>query len=430
MGIFLLTIDVLCGIVTKVSNHLQFNNMNKIIPVLFVASAITLFGLSKIRDTFPVDFNTEVQQPKKLQQSTEPKQIPLSKSVDYMYKDKNGKPLFYTSYDAKTKKSIKVQYAMVLPLNYNPKTYDKPIVVLGHDGYDKAQKPDWDKEMKGDLNYLVKNMYRLAAPIAQEGSIVIIPAYRGENQSQGKIDVAGGDVMDTIAAIRFVKSQLPNTNQSAITLSGTSRGALTSVMTASVYPVNKVVIGYGVMDIANWNNNEANCGSDKNCITKRDIIYGKYTSWDQILDAKAIKTAKDNNGGKLPNFTRSGINITHYANSKTGIYIGQGLNDKSVKPYNAFKYVTALNKLQIPNALDVFYGKHSVPTDGTHGIYTRDITKYVSDSKGRGATAIDLKAKFVEEATTEALPTALLETPIVELQTQLGVNTLAKVEGK
>jgi dipeptidyl aminopeptidase/acylaminoacyl peptidase len=407
--------------------------MNKIIPVLFVASVITLFGLSKIRDTYPVDFNTEVQQPKKPQLTSNKQEVPLSKTVDYKYKDKNGKSLFYTSYDAKTKKSIKIQYAMVLPQNYNAKTYDKPIVILGHDGYDKAQKPNWDKEMKGDLNYLVKNMYRLATPIAQEGSIVIVPAYRGENQSQGKIDVAGGDVMDTIAAIRFVKSQLPKSNESAIILAGTSRGALTSVMTASVYPVNKVVIGYGVMDIANWNNNEANCGTGKgaqDCMAKRDAVYGKYTTWDQILDSKAIQTAKDNNNGKLPDFTRSGINITHYANPKTGIYIGQGLNDKSVKPYNAFKYVTALNMLQIPYALDVFYGQHSVPTDGTHGIYTRDITKYKSDSKGRGATAIDLKAKFIQEATTTNAPTALLEVQLDELQTLLGNTTLSKAEGK
>jgi dipeptidyl aminopeptidase/acylaminoacyl peptidase len=416
-----------------VLNQLQLQLMNKIVPILFVASVITCFGLSKIRDTFPVDFSVDAQDPTKLSLQAKPEEILLSKTIEYQYKDKTGKPLFYTSYDAKTKKPIKVQYAMVLPTKFNPKTYNKPIVVLGHDGYDKAQKPNWDKAMKGDINYLVKNMYRLGAPIAESGSIVIIPAYRGENQSQGSIDVAGGDVMDTIAAIRFVKSMLPKINKSVVTLSGTSRGALTSVMTATVYPVNKVVIGYGVMDITSWNKNEADCGTSKtakDCIAKRDGIYGKYTSWDQILDSEAIKIAKNNNSGKLPDFTRSGISIKHYANPQTGIYIGQGLNDKSVKPYNAFKYVLALNKLKIPNALDVYYGKHSVPTDGTHGLYTRDVTKFVNDSKARGATAIDLKAKFIEEVTTITAPTALLEVPLDELQSQLGYNTLSKVKDK
>jgi alpha/beta superfamily hydrolase len=406
--------------------------MNKLIlPVLFVTSLVTLFGLSKIRDTWPVEFdNIKVI-------NSDKKTVPLSNQsssgVKVVYVDEKGNNIFYPSYDVKANKKIWIQFAVVYPAGFDAATYSKPIVILGHDGYDTAQSPNWDIAMEGKLNYLVKNVHRLATPIAEAGSVVIVPTYRGENESDGTIDVAGGDVMDTIGAIRYAKTLLPDSNQSTINLVGTSRGSLTSVMTASVYPVDKVVMGYGVMDMPNWNNNEANCGTGapaKKCIADREKVYGKYTSWEQILDDDAIRIAKSTNGGKLPKFTRVGININHYANPKTGFYLGQGLNDKSVKPYNSFKMVTALTKLKQPNAIDVYYGTHSNVSEGTHGIYTRVTSNYINDLKGRGAKIDDLKTKFIQEATTTNSPTALVRSPIKELQTKLGNQTLAKIVDK
>ena len=343
-------------------------------------------------------------------------------------RDAKGNFIFYPSYDARAKKVIWIQFVMVKPAGFDPTTYSKPLVVLGHDGYDAQRSPVMDFEMKGKLNYLVKNTYRLGVKMAQQGSLVIIPAYRGENESQGSVDIGGGDVMDTISAIKYLKSLLPEGNKSTVNLVGTSRGALTSVMTASVYPVDKVVFGYGVMDMPNWLKKEANCGTSKDCLAERKKVYGNYTIWDQILDADSIVIAKSNNNGVLPQFTRNGIDIKSFANKKTSFYIGQGLNDRMVQPYHSFALRTVLNKLSMTNSMDVYFGTAKEKFDSTHGIYTRVNDNYINAK--RGATVADLLSKFVNEATSDATPTALVEQPLTKLAKEIGFGTLAKPGSK
>jgi hypothetical protein len=315
--------------------------------------------------------------------------IPTNQSKQsVVIKEQNNQPLFYPVYDKSTGKTIKVQAAIVVPPNFDPSTYNKPIVVLGHDGFDTKSAPVWGDPTLKTYNSMVKNTIRIGTDIANQGSLVIVPAYRGESLSEGNKSLIAYDVMDNIAAIRFIKSALPTTNTSVINLAGTSRGALVSVLTAQVYPVNKVVEGFGVMNFRKWISDEAG-GSNKE--------YPDIQSWDQILDDEAIKVATEAHGGKLPPFTRTAIDIGKYANPNTSFYISQGALDKDVKLYNATEFQSRLKQLGIPHAMDIYYGTHKEPSDGTHGFLTRE-PKYNDSKKGLGLTA--MKTKFVAEATS------------------------------
>ncbi len=310
-----------------------------------------------------------------------------------------GKPLFYPVFDKQQGKNINVQATIILPPKFDPNTYSKPIVVLGHDGFDVKGTPDWDPELKV-LNFFVKNSIRLGNEIAAQGSLVIVPSYRGENLSEGSRSLVAHDVMDTIAAIRYVKANLPATNKSVVNLVGTSRGALTSVLTASVYPVNKVISGYGVLKFDKWLTTEARCGSDSKCNSEKNQEYPTIKSWENILDDEAIKTAKEAHGGKLPAFTRTAVYISRFANPNTSFYIGQGQNDNSVFPYNATEFAAQLKKLGIPHKLDIYYGSHQTQSDGTHGLYTR-LPKYIDSSQGPSLKI--MKSSFVSQSSTEPL---------------------------
>ncbi|MGL4758791.1 MAG: alpha/beta hydrolase family protein [Patescibacteria group bacterium] len=319
-------------------------------------------------------------------------------------KDDKGNPLMYPSFDKKSGKVIKVHVALQVPPNFDPVKYDRPIVILGHDGYDlKMEKTSWDPELD-PINYFVKNAIRLSPDMAKSGSLVIVPAYRGENQSEGSIDVAGADVMDTISAIRFSKALLPDSNKSEVTLSGTSRGGLTSLMTAYVYPVNKVVTGYSVNNFDKWIKAEANCDNDSKCLNDRKNIHPDYKSWEEILDSEAIAVAKNAHGGQLPVFTRNAVEIAKYANPSMSIYIGQGQYDTSVKEYHAHELAAQLNKIKVPHVVDIYRGQHVNREEGTHGIYTRK-PRYVDPKNGPSLQK--MKTKFVAEATSVAKVTPL-----------------------
>jgi hypothetical protein len=315
---------------------------------------------------------------------------PNTTSKPLVIKELKGKPVFYSVLDKTQDKIINIQAAIVIPPKFDPITYNRPIVVLSHDGFDTRDAPVWSDPTLKKYNSMVKNTIRLGSDIAGQGSIVIVPAYRGESLSEGTRSLIAHDVMDNIGAIRFIKSTLPDNNTSVINLVGTSRGALVSALTAQVYPVNKVVSGYGVMNFRKWITTEAK-GSDKN--------YQDISSWDMILDTEAIKIATDAYGGNLPPFTRVAIDIGKYANPKTSFYISQGALDKEVKLYNSTEYASRLKQLGIDHAMDVYYGRHQNPADGSHGYLTRE-PKYIDSKKGLGLNA--MKAKFVAEATSVA----------------------------
>jgi len=91
--------------------------------------------------------------------------------------------------------------------------------------------------------------------LAKNGFIVFAPSYRGEDDSEGEVEVADGEIDDVIAALEILREH-PGIQRDRFVMMGTSHGALVA-MHAATRPLGKellkgVVVAYGVMDIYAW----------------------------------------------------------------------------------------------------------------------------------------------------------------------------------
>ena len=112
----------------------------------------------------------------------------------------------------------------------------KPVVIFSHDGISGISKE-----------------HRLSSlRLANAGFVVFAPSYRGEDGSDGIVEVAKGEIEDVLAAIKLMH-EVPEADTDRIALAGASHGALISFLAAARNPdIKAVVAAYGVMDIYRW----------------------------------------------------------------------------------------------------------------------------------------------------------------------------------
>ena len=96
---------------------------------------------------------------------------------------------------------------------------------------------------------------QLCRQFVDQGFTVFAPSYRGEDDSEGQIEVAVGEVDDVIHAIVALQDH-PRVDHSRVLLAGTSHGALVSLKAATrpelCATLRGVVAAYGVTDIYAW----------------------------------------------------------------------------------------------------------------------------------------------------------------------------------
>ncbi len=112
----------------------------------------------------------------------------------------------------------------------------RPVVVFCHDGTSG-----------------ISREHRLSSlRLAQAGYVVFSPSYRGEDGSEGMVEVAKGEVDDVLHSLKLFAS-VPEADSQRVALVGASHGALISVLAAARNPnIKAVVVAYGVMDIYRW----------------------------------------------------------------------------------------------------------------------------------------------------------------------------------
>lgn len=111
-----------------------------------------------------------------------------------------------------------------------------PCVIFCHDG----------------ISGISKEHRYSAIRLTKAGYAVFCPSYRGEDGSEGEIEIAKGEVSDVENAIKMVK-KLKQVDPDRIALVGASHGALICMLVASrVDSIKAVVSAYGVMDIYKW----------------------------------------------------------------------------------------------------------------------------------------------------------------------------------
>jgi dipeptidyl aminopeptidase/acylaminoacyl peptidase len=111
-----------------------------------------------------------------------------------------------------------------------------PLVIFNHDGISGISKE-----------------HRLSSVrLARAGFVVFSPSYRGEDGSEGMVEIAKGEVRDVLNVVPLLKAH-PRVNGQKMALVGASHGALISVLAASRNREFKAVVSaYGVMDIYRW----------------------------------------------------------------------------------------------------------------------------------------------------------------------------------
>jgi dipeptidyl aminopeptidase/acylaminoacyl peptidase len=105
----------------------------------------------------------------------------------------------------------------------------------------------------GGVSGVSEDMKRRSHDLAGLGYVVMAPAYRGEGSSEGVVEVAKGEVDDVLAAAELL-SHHPRVDAHRIAVTGSSHGALISVLAAAREPARFrcVVEASGVMDVVSW----------------------------------------------------------------------------------------------------------------------------------------------------------------------------------
>ena len=117
-----------------------------------------------------------------------------------------------------------------------PAGVKRPVVIFSHDG----------------INGISKEHRLSSLRLAKAGYVVFAPSYRGEDGSEGMVEVAKGEVDDVLRAIDLL-AEVPEADCQRLALAGASHGAMISILAASRNPkVKAVVVAYGVMDIYRW----------------------------------------------------------------------------------------------------------------------------------------------------------------------------------
>jgi dipeptidyl aminopeptidase/acylaminoacyl peptidase len=88
--------------------------------------------------------------------------------------------------------------------------------------------------------------------LANAGYIVFSPSYRGEDDSEGEVEIAKGEVRDVLNALTMV-SGLKHVDHTRLALVGASHGATITLIAASkTGKIRAVVVAYGITDIYRW----------------------------------------------------------------------------------------------------------------------------------------------------------------------------------
>ncbi len=211
------------------------------------------------------------------------------------------------------------QNLKVKGLLFVPCTSQKlPLIVFCHDGISGISKE-----------------HRLASiRLAKEGYAVFSPSYRGEDGSEGEIEIAKGEVLDVINGTKAMSS-LKGIDKNRIAIIGASHGALIAVLAASRYHKYKALVeAYGVMDIYKW----------WEYLKKHNMI-GK----DKITKRTYGKGPKDR-----PRSFYIRNAVTYAKNIKCPVLILQGKKDKIVPYQQAIYLKRTLAKYKIPHEMIIY----------------------------------------------------------------------------
>lgn len=189
--------------------------------------------------------------------------------------------------------------------------------------------------------------------LAAAGFIVFGSSYRGEEGSEGQVEVEKGEVNDVLAGIEWLKTN-PRVDPKRIAMMGTSHGAIIGLLAAAKSrDLRALVYAYGVSDIYRW---------------YQYLIDSNQLGKDQLTKDTYGKGPND----RPQSFAiRNGLNYLPQIPIAMPTLILQGAKDTIVPLEQAQFLFDGLTKLERPVTLKVY------PNSGHGFINTRDALKGV-----------------------------------------------------
>jgi dipeptidyl aminopeptidase/acylaminoacyl peptidase len=238
---------------------------------------------------------------------------------------------------------------------YIPAQTPAPGVLFNHDG------------VKG----VTPSTQERSLELAKRGFVVFAPSFRGEDGSEGEIEVAAGEVADVLAAAQFLQSR-PEVRPGKLGLVGTSHGALVSLLAAGRAPelFAGLVFGYGVAEIYQW----------------YDFLKSTKQLGNDALTLKVYGKGYDD----VPENFRRRNGLQAIPTLQCPVLILQGAKDTLVPANQATLLAEALRKATKPVDLKIY------PQAG-HGflIYRNKIIQQVGANSDRYRESIDAFASMV-----------------------------------
>ncbi|HEX7878280.1 MAG TPA: alpha/beta fold hydrolase [Candidatus Eisenbacteria bacterium] len=184
----------------------------------------------------------------------------------------------------------------------------RPVVVFNH----------------GGVSGVSADMMRRSADLARGGYLVFTPTYRGEGGSEGRIEVAAGEVNDVLAAVHFLREH-PRADGARVALVGSSHGALISVLAAARdSKVTAVAAACGVMDVHAWYRYLVDNGFDvSDSLSVAVYGTGPESRPEAFRDRSAIRVA-----GKI----------------HQPLLLMQGMKDRTVPPDQVWRMSAAMER--------------------------------------------------------------------------------------
>ena len=124
-------------------------------------------------------------------------------------------------------------------LELNPGRELNPVILFNH----------------GGISGLNENSKRRCRELSAQGYVVFASSFRGEDRSEGKVEVALGEVDDVLAGLRWLEqnANFERADLDRVGLLGFSHGALISLQAAKrAHRFKALVFSYGVSDIYTW----------------------------------------------------------------------------------------------------------------------------------------------------------------------------------
>ena len=223
----------------------------------------------------------------------------------------------------------------------------------------------------GGITGLSSGTVKRCRELAQAGFIVFASSYRGEEGSDGRVEVGKGEVDDVLAGMNWLKTQA-RVDPKRIAMMGTSHGAMIGLLSAArTRELRALVFAYGVSDIYKWYQYLV----DSNQLANDQLTKDTYGSGPQDRPQSFA--------------IRNGLNYLPQLPGTMPTLILQGEKDTTVPLEQAQFLFDGLQKLKRPVTLKTY------PNSGHGFINTRDSLKGIQFKESLAAwkTALEfLKA--------------------------------------